>query len=247
MSAPCQYFQHQLGRHLRDPHHVARPTGVPARRVAIYHELLFNNLCGFVDCCFPVCRELLGEARWRRLVRTFYRDWPLHTPWFNEIAGEFVRYLAEAPIRQPLPRWLAELARYEWAELAVDIMPDSDLPHDPSGDLLTGTIVLNPARLDLANTWPVHRITPDWRPRRPQPTQLVVYRRPDESVHCSELNAVTARLLALLAEAPTSGQQALQQIADELAYPAPAELIRFGADLLTDLRRQGILLGVTPS
>jgi hypothetical protein len=51
----------------------------------VYNELLFNNLCGFLDTCFPVCPALLGEKRWRRLNRTFYRDSPLHTPWFREI------------------------------------------------------------------------------------------------------------------------------------------------------------------
>jgi hypothetical protein len=66
---------------------------------------------------------LLGEQRWRRLNRTFYRDWPLHTPWFREIPREFVRYLAEARHHASLcPAWLAELAHYEWAELAVDVM-----------------------------------------------------------------------------------------------------------------------------
>ena len=39
-----QQFQHDLARHLRDPHHTRRPAGVPARRMAVYNELLFNNI-----------------------------------------------------------------------------------------------------------------------------------------------------------------------------------------------------------
>ena len=80
-----QQFQRALAQHLRDPHHTRRPAGVAPGRMTVDNELLFNNVCGFVDSCFPVCRELLGEARWRRLCRTFYRDWPSHTPWFREI------------------------------------------------------------------------------------------------------------------------------------------------------------------
>lgn len=245
MSAPdFQAFQHAFARHIRDPHHTARPAGVPARRMAVYNELLFNNITGFLDPCFPVCRKLLGESRWRRLNRSFYRDWKSHTPWFREIPREFVHYLSEAIIRQPLPAWFAELAHYEWAELAVDVM-DCPIPgHDPAGDLMQQPVVLNPARLALAFAWPVQRIGPNYRPRKPQATQIVVYRDTDDRVQFVEINPVTARLLALLTEQPTSGDTACRQIAAELQHADPAQLVAFGAALLDDLRRQGIILGV---
>lgn len=160
-----QKFQHQMAAHLRDPHHTRRPPGVPQRRMGVYNELLFNNVCGFLDSCFPVSRQQLGEARWHRLCRTFYRDWPSRTPWFREIPREFVRYLSEHRIAQPLPVWLAELARYEWAELAVDVMDVSHPAHDPQGDMMHASVCLNPARVDVVSAWPVHRIGPDWQPR----------------------------------------------------------------------------------
>ena len=113
MNAPdFQDLQRAFGRHIRDPRLSPRPAGVPARRMAVYNELLFNNICGFLDSCFPVCRATLGEKRWRRLNRSYFRDWPSHTPWFREIPREFVRYLNEAEIKQALPAWFAELAHY---------------------------------------------------------------------------------------------------------------------------------------
>jgi hypothetical protein len=237
-----QQFQHDLAQHLRDPHHTRRPAGVPARRMAVYNELLFNNICGFVDSCFPVCRQLLGEARWRRLCRTFYRDWPSHTPWFREIPREFVRYLDEAHIARHLPRCLADLARYEWAELAVDVMDVMAPPHDPQGDMMVCAVALNPARMDVASPWPVHRIGPAWRPRQPEPTFLVVFRDAQHEVQFSEINAVTARVLALLDEGHT-GQQAFAQLAREMAHSDPQALMAFGEQLLISLREQGVLLG----
>jgi hypothetical protein len=211
--------------------------------MAVYNELLFNNICGFLDTCFPVCRTLLGEARWRRLNRAFYRDWPSHTPWFREIPREFVRYLSAPCPSQTLPRWFADLAHYEWAELAVDVMEAPIPAHDPAGDLLVRPVVLNPALMNLAYHWPVHRIGPQYRPRKPCPAHLVVYRAADETVQFTEINAVTARLLALLAAAPTSGEAALRQIAGELQHPKPEHLVSFGAALLEELRGQGIILG----
>jgi hypothetical protein len=237
-----QTFQHQMAAHLRDPHHTRRPSGLPQRRMAVYNELLFNNVCGFVDSCFPVSRQLLGEARWRRLCRTFYRDWPSHTPWFREIPREFVRYLSEPPIAQPLPRWLAELVRYEWAELAVDVMDVTPPAHNPQGDLMQGRVVLNPARVDVASQWPVHRIGPDWQPRQAEPTFLVVFRDAQLNVQFTEINAVTAHVLALLDQG-LSGQQAFAQLATDMQHPDPQALQGFGAQLLTSLREQGVLLG----
>ena len=243
MDTGFQTFQRDFGRHLRDPHHTPRPAGVSARRISVYNELLFNNLTGFLDSCFPVCRALLGETRWRHLNRTFYRDWPLHTPWFREIPREFTRYLAAGGVAQRLPGWLAELANYEWAELAVDIM-DVPLPApDPTGDLMLGRPVLNPARLDLSYNWPVHRIGTDYRPRRPQATQLVVYRDTELAVQFTEINPVTAHLLALLAPGQLTGEAVLTQIATALQHPDPAQVLAFGRDLLSDLHRQGIILG----
>lgn len=240
-----QAFQNAFARHLRDPHHTPRPAGVPARRMAVYNELLFNNVCGFLDSCFPVSRRVLGEARWRRLGRSFYRDWPLHSPLYREIPREFVRYL-EARSGSRLPRWLPELAHYEWAELAVDVMEVAMPPHQPDGDLMQRPVQLNPALLSQAYAWPVHRIGPAYRPRQPQPTHLLLYRDADDTVQFTQVNPVTARLLALLASAPTTGEAACRQLAAELQHPAPEQLMAFGAALLDDLRRQHIILGTQP-
>ena len=243
-AADFQSFQRAFGRHLRDPQHTPRPTGVPARRMAVYNKLLFNNICGFLDSCFPVSRATLGEARWRRLNRTFFRDWPSHTPWFREIPREFVRYLSEAEIKQPLPAWLAELAHYEWVELAVDIM-DCPMPdHDAQGDLLTGHPVLNPTLMNLSYQWPVHRIGPGYRPRKRQPTQLLVYRDTDDEVQFVASNPVTARLLAILATTALTGRAACLRIAEELQHPSPETLVNHGLSMLEQLRDQGVILGI---
>jgi len=245
MDAPdFQSFQRAFGRHLRDPRHAPRPAGVPARRMAVYNELLFNNICGFLDSCFPVCRATLGEARWRRLNRGFYRDWPNHTPWFREIPREFVRYLNEATVRQPLPAWLAELAHYEWVELAVDTM-DVVIPTAKlAGNPLVGYPILNPTLINLSYQWPVHRISPDYRPRKPQATQLLVYRDADDAVQFVASNPVTARLLALLANEHLTGRAACLRIASELQHPAPESLVTHGLAMLEKLRQQGVILGI---
>lgn len=104
-------------------------------------------------------------------------------------------------------------------------------------------MVLNPVLFNLAYTWPVQRIGPDWRPRKAAATHLLVHRDAEDVVRFSEINPVTARLLELLAETPQNGETACRKIAAELQHAEPQCLVEFGVDLLNDLRRQGIVLG----
>lgn len=237
-----QQFQHAFGRHIRDPRQAVRPTGVPARRMAIYNELLFNNLTGFLDACFPVTRGVLGEGRWRRLHRAFFREARCHTPYFREIPREFLRWLpADAG-----PPWLAELAHYEWTELALDVMATDVPPHDPQGDLMSGVPVLAPALMNLAYQWPVQRIGKDYRPRKQRPVNLLVYRDAADAVRFVELNPVSARLVSLLQQGDQTGRSACLTIAAELGHPEPEAVVAHGARVLADLRDSGAILGSQP-
>lgn len=235
--------------HIRDPENVAAPEGVEERRMAIYRELLYNNVEGFISNGFPVLRALCDDGSWHRRVRAFFRDHHCQTPYFAEIAAEFVDWLANERGEHPDdPPFIAELAHYEWVELALTVSDaDKHLPPvDPNGDLMDGQPVVSPLAWSLAYHWPVQKIGPEYQPQEPgeQPTYLVVNRDRLDKVHFLEINAVTYRLLELLAEeaAPT-GRAALAQIARELGHPAPSAVIAHGQSLLDDLKARNILLG----
>lgn len=237
-----QQFQHEFGRHIRDPRRAARPSGVPARRMAIYNELLFNNLTGFLDACFPVTRSVLGERHWRRLHRGFFREARCRTPYFREIPREFLDWLTRAE-GLVLPPWLCELAHYEWVELALDVMDAEVPPHDPQGDLMAGTPVLAPALMNLVYAWPVHRIGKTFRPRKPVATHLLVYRDTDDKVRFIELNPVSSQLIAVLLEGNRSGREACHAIAAKLGQAQPEAVVAHGAQMLAELRAAGAILG----
>jgi hypothetical protein len=244
---PFQAFQFALARHLRSPRNAGRPAGVVPRRAGIYRELVRNNLEGFLLACFPVTRTLLGPRRWQRLVSAFFRDARCHTPYFREIPREFLGWLlaTDAP-PIALPPWMGELAHYEWAELAVDVM-ETAAPQDyaAAGDLLSDRPVLAPALMNLAYAWPVHRIGRDWRPRKPSATHLLVFRDAHEAVQFIELNPLSAQLVVLLqaADGQLGGRDACLQIANELQHPEPELLLVHGAQLLNQLRTAGAILG----
>jgi hypothetical protein len=237
-----QRFQAEMGRHLRDPRRQPRPAATPARRMAVYRELLYNNLEGFLLACFPITRRILGDRRWPALVRAFFREARCQTPYFREIPREFLDWLSA---REPAgPAWLEELAHYEWVELAVDVMDVAPPPHDPAGDPMDGIPVLAPALMNLSYNWPVHRIGPAWQPRKPVPTHLLVYRDAADEVQFLELNPVAARLVDLLLEGRLCGREACATIAAGLGHADPQAVIGHGARLLDELRAAGALLGV---
>jgi hypothetical protein len=244
--------ERRLAAHLRDPGVHAAPDGVDARRLAVYRELLYNNVESFMAASFPVLRATLGDAGWDALVREYFARHRAETPYFPQMAGELLRYLAdERGARPEDPPWLTELAHYEWAEgaLAQDPREPEAPGADPGGDLLAGVPVLSPLAWAFTYRFPVHRIGVDFRPVEPPPapTHLVVYRDREDTVRFLEVNPVTARLLELLALEPApSGRAAIAQIATELGHPDPGRVLEAGQATLEALRARGVVLGSRP-
>ncbi len=243
-----QLYQQAFTAHIRDPRNVPRPKGVSARRMKVYSELLYNNMEGFLLTCFPVCRKILGKRHWDRLVREFFRDHVCHTPYFRQIPDEFLKFLqAERVIPLEIPAFLPELAHYEWIELELETSDlDAVLPsHDAAGDLLQGRPVFNPVLRILAYRWPVHRLSPRYRPVEAprEATFMLAFRDAELRVRFILINAASARLLALMQENPAaSGADIVTLLAQELAMPHDA-LLDFAQTPLKDLYAQGAFIG----
>ncbi len=239
-----QRYQLAFTAHIRDPRAQPRPAGVDARRMKVYAELLYNNVEGFLLACFPVLRQVLGARRWTRLARAFFATHRSRTPYFRQIPDEFIQFLQDewtAPDGYP-PFTLA-LAHYEWIELVLSVSNRSVARAvDAAGDLLDGVPLLNPVLANLRYDWPVQRIAPR-RKVTPAETSLLVFRDADERVQFVEINAFTARLVALLESGTASGRAALETVAAESRHPDPARVIQAGAALLDDLRARGAILG----
>jgi hypothetical protein len=246
-----QAFQLEFARHIRDPKTHPRPPGVPARRMKIYNELLYNNLEGFLLACFPVLHRVLGARKWAKLVREFFAEHRCQSPYFRQIPDEFVHYVQnERGERVDDPPFMVELAHYEWIELVLSIStheaPLADI--DATGDLAHGRPVLNPVLALLQYQYPVQRIGPKYKPRTPpsEPTYLLLFRDADFSVKFVALNPLSARLVALLqASTPCSGARLLKKFILELKHPMPSVVIRGGMEILHELRLLGAILGTS--
>jgi len=245
-----QQYQLQFTGHIRDPRGNPRPPKVPAKRMQVYTEIVFNNLQSSVSACFPVAKKVLGARAWKKLIRGFFMHHQCHGPLFRQIPEEFLSYLETAQdySEQTLPPYLKSLAHYEWIELALavaDVSIDM-VAVEVEGSLLEGSPVLAPALALLSYNYPVQLISPRFKPKAPltQPVHLLVFRDAADDVQFIEINQVTARLLAILQTETVTGRQALEKIAAEMAHPDPKVIIQFGQSVLEDLKAQGVILGV---
>ena len=242
--------QYAFAAHLRDPENVAAPDGIEDRRLAIYRELFFNNLFSLLGTFYPVLRKVHADAQWRHLIREFMKVHRAETPYFLKLPEEFLLFLSNeyAPLDDDYA-FLAELAHYEYAELALAVEPgENDLDGiDPNGDLLHGVPVKSVLAWTYAYTYPVQRISPDFLPSEPsgQPVYLTIYRRSDDKVRFMELNGITAALLDAVDnnEQHLSGAELIRALAERIHYPDVDALIAHGAEALGEMRQLEILIG----
>ncbi len=251
MSAALPEFvqkQNEFTRHCRDPENNPAPVNIEDRRMAVYRDLIYNNIESFMANNFPVIREIMSDDRWHKLIREYVANHKASTPYFPKLPTEFLQFLEnEHDQRSDLP-FLLELAHYEWVEsaLAMDTREINVSGIDPDGDLLEGIPVTSTLIWRLAYDYPVHKVGPDYLPQEKpdQPSYLVVYRDRDDKVGFMELNSVTARLLESLNENPdNSGKSHLQSIAEELQHPQPEIVINSGLEILQQMQQRDIILG----
>ena len=267
MTAKLSDIQRAFAAHIREPNLHPAPTDIEDRRMKIYRELFYKNIEGFISSAFPVLRKLYSDTNWHLMVRDFIHRHQSQSPYFLEISEEFLAYLeAERQPHNGDPVFVLELARYEWAELAL-FVAEQDIPDDnvsSEQSLVNHIPVLSPVAWSMVFSYPVHKIGQSFQPELPseQPVCLVVYRNRQDKVAFLEANPVTARLLELCeangesnarrsesqpSESLHSGRDLLQQIATELNHPNPDLIMNAGTEILAQLRQLDIIYGVSVS
>lgn len=226
--------QRNFAARIRQPGVNPLPEGVPAERMAIYEQLFFNTIEGFLSSGFPVSRRLFEEARWRRLVGDFLAGYRCTTPYFPAVGEEFLGWLSDGYCPHANdPPFLLELAHYEWVELALELSP-AELP----------SVGWSPLAWPLAYVWPVQRIGPDCRPELPpeQPTCLLAWRDGQDRVRFMQLGPFAYRL-ALRLRGGETPEAALKHLAEESGIAPDAAFYQHADELLEAWRRQDIFIG----
>jgi hypothetical protein len=224
-------LQRQFAARIRQPAEQPLLDGIPAERMAVYEELFFNNIEGFISGAFPVLRRLMEASRWQRLVRSFIAEHQARTPYFLQISQEFIAWLQQGYVAEPGdPPFILELAHYEWVELALDVS-DAELAEQG----------WSPLAWPLAYQWPVQRIGVDFQPTTPpaEPTCLLVWRDGQDKVRFMQLSPFAYQLAAFLQGGATV-EAVLLELAQQHGLTADAQYFNNAQSLLDDWQRQGI-------
>ncbi len=223
-------FQEKFTRHIRNPQKYKKPPSVSARRMKVYNELLFNSVEDCLNSCFPILKSIL-KKKWKVLVRSFFEKHSAQSPLYREIPQEFVDYLMKfKKIPRGYPAFLTNLAHYEWMELSLFLMPDSN-----SKNFLT------PIHALLEYDYPVHQLHLKSQLKTPKKSYYFLYRNPQDEIESLVLNPVSARLLQLLKEGKKP-QRALERVIRELKHPNPQEVLKEGKKLLKEWENKKIIL-----
>ncbi|MSP27265.1 MAG: DUF2063 domain-containing protein [Methylococcales bacterium] len=236
--------QREFTAYIRDPEHNPVPEGVQPPRMAMYRELFFNNINGFLSSNFPVLRTLLNDAQWFALAQDFFANHASQSPYFSEIPEEFLAFLEHERDNANDYPFMLELAHYEWVEMALAISKEELVIHDAKLTL-ESRVQLSPLAWSLAYQYPVHKISPDFLPTTPpeQPTCLIVYRDAHDDVHFMEITPLTYRLLAMIEEQESMiVADCLQQLIQETQHPNPELMRTAGLQILVELAEKMIVV-----
>lgn len=240
--------QQAFSAYIRDPQHAPLPEGVQKARMDMYHELFFNNIDSFLAGGFPVLKRILSEAQWQALAQDFFASHTCTTPYFSEIAEEFLTYLqSQPPLLNDFPPFLLELAHYEWVEMALSISQEETPKVNAAflGNPCVFALALSPLAWPLAYRFPVQRLAPQFQPQSPpdNATYLVVFRDENFEVRFLEITPLTFTLLQLLQEQPgMTGEQYLRQIAEASPSEAHAAIYTGGSEIIKNLAKLGIVV-----
>lgn len=192
-----QQTQHDFCNWLRDPNSV-KAVPFALDRMQVYRELLFNNVCSFINLVYPVARSLLPEQQWQQLLTDFFRESQNQSPLYNDISLQFREFLTEKqhPILFEYP-WLAELLQYEWLELYLDTLEIEDVALNAELNWQLTTQVWVLVYQYPVYQWSINQINKD-----PAPSAIMVWRNKHDRVCVEILTPLSAYLIEQLAQQP---------------------------------------------
>ena len=243
-----QKKQYEFSAFIRDPQKNPAPLDVEPRRMAVYRELFFNNVEGFLSNTFPVLKSLLPEDDWLDLVQDYFCKNRSDSPYFLSIPEHFIDYLnADRDGNAKDLPFMQELAHYEWIEMVLELAEGE--AHQSSSSLgvdalLSSVVRVSDLAYPLAYGFPVHQISPEYQPDTcpENPTYLVVYRDHHDHVKFMEINVVTYALMGIIESNPEQDCKThLQETVKQLNHPEPRQAFEHGVTILQGLVDRGVL------
>jgi hypothetical protein len=237
-------IQNEFMQHIRDPQHHSLPD-IEDRRLAIYRDLFFNNIEGFVSSAFPVLKSLYCEQDWLVRVREFFIQHDCKSPYFLQISEEFLAFLSEQyTLSENDPPYMLELAHYEWLELALSIA-DANANESSISLLKNDALYLSSLAWRVSYQYPVQFASAQNVDLEIQEAgnHLVVYRDDQDSIQFVAINLITAQLIQFIEATPGVHFDAVLSKMIDLMPQLKKNVLEHGLiSALNELSQKGVLV-----
>lgn len=221
----------------------------PARRFAVYRNNVVVSLIDALADSFPVTQELVGEAFFRAMAKSFALANPPRSPVMATYGDGFPDFVAGFPQAAGLP-YLGDVARLEWLRIEAYYAADR-IPLDPAriGERLADSSALPGLRCALqpslrllasphavVSLWAAHQGVGDLAEIDPLTSETALVLRVDLDVEVIAIPAAAGHFVAAL----DAGKRLAEAMAAALAVDAAFDPVLILALLL----RKGTLVAL---
>ncbi|TDQ59724.1 hypothetical protein EDC45_0383 [Mesocricetibacter intestinalis] len=189
----------------------AQPLGNYApNRLAVYARLVRNNTFGFIDRCFVEAPQHIPAEDWQNTKERFLREARAVSPYFQDIAGEFLAFCQAIKAFEPHILALMDFENTQLlAEVAMADVPDSFAWDEGTRMRLSEAAFLKEYDVDFIHS--------DFTRFEAKATKLAVWRDSLFAVRHQGLTELDFWLLTYLGEQAASLQEIEQALSAVIA------------------------------
>lgn len=178
-----------------------------ARRLAVYARLVRNNTLGFIDRCFVETPNLLSKQQWQGWKEQFIQKGKAQSPFFQDIAGEFLQFCQE---NQPLETGILSLMDFEHSQLLAEVAMET-IPEEFEWDQDS---IMQISPIAYLKQYDVDFLSSSFQELKPEPMTLIIWRNSRFEIYYQPLSELDFWLLNYLQEQPSSLSQLLTELAE---------------------------------
>lgn len=185
----------------------ASPLGenVAPARLAVYARLVRNNTLSFIDRCFVETPKLLNDEDWAEAKERFIREGKAHSPYFQDIAGEFLQFCQQIPLFSPP---ILAVMDFEHTQLLAEVAMEN-IPSEFEWDKET---IMQLSPLAYLKQYEVDFLSSDFARIEAQASQVLIWRNAEFDVLYQPLDELDFWLLDYVQEQPCSYQQLIKEL-----------------------------------
>lgn len=180
---------------------------VSPQRLGVYARLVRNNTLGFIDRCYVELPQHLSGEKWTEIKEKFVREGKAHSPFFQDIAAEFLAFCQEHACFAPHLLALMDFENAQLlAEVAMATVPAEFEWDNDSVMQLSGTAELRQYDVDF--------LASEFREFDPTPTNVLIWRDSEFAIYYNRLDELDFFLLTTLKEQANSLNGLLAELSE---------------------------------